>query len=308
MRAPRNQAGWRKALATVSAVTVTPFRDDRVDEDGLRRNLEHVLAGGIRVLVAGGNTGEWASLSAVESIRVTRAHVAAADAARSDDGTRALVVAGVGGRTAEVVATGRACLEAGADALVLHWPAVPYLSEHGLLGWYREVAERLDGPLIPYVRGPLFTPAVAAGIAAIPSVVAVKYAVPDPRSFAACAAAANRLAWICGSAESWAPFFWPGGAVGFTSGLANVAPQLALDLLGCLRVGDRGRAIALWQRILPWEELRSRHGEGNNVGVVKRSLDLLGLCGGDPRPPLARLPAEDEARLNEVLREMEVLR
>ena len=308
MRAPRNQAGWRKALATVSAVTVTPYRDDQIDEDGLRRNLEHVLAGGIRVLVAGGNTGEWASLSAVESIRVTRAHVAAADAAWSDDGTRALVVAGVGGRISEVVATGRACLEAGADALMLHWPTVPYLSEHGLLAWYREIAERVEGPLIPYVRGTLFTPAVAAAVAELPSVVAVKYAGPDPRAFAACATGAGGLAWICGSAEGWAPFFWPGGAVGFTSGLANVAPTLALDLLGCLRVGDRGRALALWQRILPWEELRARHGEGNNVAVVKRSLDRLGLSGGEPRPPLAPLPAEDEARLDEVLQEMEVLR
>jgi hypothetical protein len=58
-----DRAAWRQILADVAVVTVTPFAGERletVDHDGLARNLERVLGGGARLLVAGGNTGEFA--------------------------------------------------------------------------------------------------------------------------------------------------------------------------------------------------------------------------------------------------------
>src|SRR5437016_4815416 len=99
-----DRASWREILADVAVVTVTPFRGDqleRVDHDGLRRNLEHVLAGGARLLVAGGNTGEFASLARDEAIEIVRTHVAVAAG-------RARVLAGVGYRLERAIKLGRA--------------------------------------------------------------------------------------------------------------------------------------------------------------------------------------------------------
>ena len=54
----------------------------------------------------------------------------------------------------------------------------------------------------------------------------MKYAVPDPTSLPGLLAGVGpgRWVWVCGLAEMWAPYFWVGGARGFTSGLVNVAP------------------------------------------------------------------------------------
>ena len=60
------RGAWRTALADVAVVTVTPFAGDeqqRIDIGGLERNLAHLVNGGARLLVAGGNTGEFAALS-----------------------------------------------------------------------------------------------------------------------------------------------------------------------------------------------------------------------------------------------------
>ena len=44
---------------------------------------------------------------------------------------------------------------------------------------------------------------------------------------------ANPVVWICGTAETWAPFFFVVGAERFTYGLANVAViKEAMELLG----------------------------------------------------------------------------
>ena len=57
----------------------------------------------------------------------------------------------------------------------------------------------------------------------------------------------ERLAWICGLAESWAPFFWVGGARGYTSGLVNVQTTRSLEMLASLQAGDYGQAMKYFE-------------------------------------------------------------
>ena len=87
-----DRGAWRAILADVAVVTVTPFSGDRleiVDHDGMERNLDRLVAGGVRLLVAGGNTGEFAALSEAELVDTVRTH---ARVARG----RGRVLAGVG--------------------------------------------------------------------------------------------------------------------------------------------------------------------------------------------------------------------
>ncbi len=106
---------------------------------------------------------------------------------------------------------------------------------------------------------------------------------------------------VGGLAETWAPFCWQAGARGFTSGLGNVAPALALALRDALRTGDLQEAMRLWRELLPFEQLRSRHREANDIAVVKAALDRVGLAGGPPQPPLSPLRDEDAAALEHIL-------
>ena len=215
-----DRRAWREILADVAVVTVTPFSADglrSVDHAGLERNLDRLIRGGVRLLVAGGNTGEFAALSDDEVAEIVRTQVSIARG-------RARVIAGVGYGLERAVELGRTAIEAGADGLMVHHPIHPYASETGLVDYYAALAGALPGvPLILYVRGPQLTVDSVRRIAAIESIVGVKMGQPDPERFAGFVGAAPELAWVCGVAEAWAVPFWSAGAIGFTSGIANVA-------------------------------------------------------------------------------------
>lgn len=294
-----DRAAWRTILADVAVVTVTPFTgraQARVDNDGLTRNLEHLLRAGVRLLVAGGNTGEFAALSDDEVPQVVRSHVRAALG-------RARVIAGVGYELRRTVALGRAAIEEGADGLMVHQPIHPYAGEAGLLDYYQALAGALpDVPLTLYVRGPQLTLDGARRLAGLPSVVGVKMGVPDPERFGRLVEAAPDLAWVCGVAEAWAVPFFQRGAIGFTSGVANLVPDRSLAVFDALGAGDVARAIDQVERLRPIEDLRARHDGANNVAVIKGAMDLVGLSGGPLRPPLAGLSMADLAELTGILR------
>lgn len=295
-----DRTAWTRILADVSVVTVTPFSPDLrgVDHGGLEQNLERLIRGGVQVLVAGGNTGEFAALSQDEAVEITRTH---ARVARG----RARVIAGVGYRLEQAVELGRASIEAGADGLMVHHPIHPYASEAGLISYYAAIADALPGvPLILYVRGPQLTADGVRRLAAVESIVGVKMGQPDPERFAAFVGAAPGLAWVCGVAEAWAVPFWRAGAVGFTSGLANLAPERSLEVLAALKAGDLAQADALVDRLRPIEALRARRGDANNVAVIKAAMDLVGLAGGGLRPPLSGLEPSDHTDLIRILEEL----
>ena len=299
-----DRAAWAPVLADVAVVTVTPFTADglrAIDHGGLERNLDRLIRGGVRLLVPGGNTGEFAALSAGEVAETVRTHVRAARG-------RGRVIAGVGYRLERAIELGRAAIAEGADGLMVHQPIHPYASEAGLLDYYAALAHALPGvPLILYVRGPQLTPEGVRRLAGIDSIVGVKMGQPDPERFAGFVRAAPEIAWVCGVAEAWAVPFWKAGAIGFTSGIANVAPERSLEVLAALKAGDLAQAESLVDRLRPIEALRAGRGDANNVAVIKAAMDLVGLVGGGLRPPLSGLEPGDHAELVRILDSMALL-
>jgi 4-hydroxy-tetrahydrodipicolinate synthase len=285
-------------------VTVTPFAADdlrSVDDAGLERNLERLLDGGVRLLVAGGNTGEFASLSRAEAVEIVRTHSRIARG-------RARVIAGVGYRLDEAIELGRASIEAGADGLMIHHPIHPYASEAGLVTYYAALADALPGvPLVLYVRGPQLTASGVRRLAGVESIVGVKMGQADLARFASFVSAVPDMVGVCGVAEAWAVPFWKAGAIGFTSGIANLAPERSLEVLTALKADDAPRAEALIDRLRPIEALRAANGDANNVAVIKAAMDLVGLTGGALRPPLSGLEPDDHAELIRILQELELL-
>jgi 4-hydroxy-tetrahydrodipicolinate synthase len=112
----------------------------------------------------------------------------------------------------------------------------------------------------------------------------------------------DRMTWLAGAAELTAPPFWAVGARGFTSGLANVSPGLALAMLDALRAGDFGAAMKVWETVRRFEELRLADGSADNVSVVKEALAQLGLCRADVRPPSRPLPEDIKSEISGILR------
>jgi 4-hydroxy-tetrahydrodipicolinate synthase len=288
-----------EALRSVVAITVTPFgADGGLDEQAYAAVVARMVDAGVRTVTANGNTSEFYSLTPDE---LDRAVVITVEAV----GGRATVIAGVGHEFQRAAEMARTAARAGADAVMVHQPVHPYQSVDGWIDYHRAVAEAVpDLGVVCYVRSPLITgDAIATLAAACPNVVGVKYAIPDVLAFADAVAAVgeHRLVWVCGLAETWTPFFWLAGARGLTSGLANVAPELPLDLLARLRAGDVPAAMELWATLKPLEDLRARHGNGNNVSVVKEALAQLGLCRRAVRAPITELPQAERDEVAKIL-------
>jgi 4-hydroxy-tetrahydrodipicolinate synthase len=179
---------------------------------------------------------------------------------------------------------------------MVHQPVHPYRSAAGWVAYHREIADSVpELGVVLYVRDPRISGAQIAELGErCGNVVGVKYAVPDPVLFAATAADAGRarFAWICGLAEPYAPSYWAMGATGFTSGLVNVVPRLSAALLAALRGGRPGDAMAAWESIRVFEELRADDASADNVSVVKEALAQLGLASRAVRPPSRVLPQD----------------
>ena len=294
----------RQACESVVTINVTPFgADGGIDVDAYSALVDRCVGAGIDVVTANGNTGEFYALDAAERAVAVRATVGAAAG-------RAVVLAGVGHAAQEAAAEAVEATRAGAHGVMVHQPVHPYQSTEGWVGYHRQVADAIpDHGVVCYVRNPTIgAEAFVRLAAACPNVVGVKYAVPDPIALADIigVVGTERLVWSCGLAESWAPYFWLSGARGFTSGLATVAPEQSLALLDTLRKGDTGAAMAVWQRLRPFEELRARNHSALNVSVVKEALAQLGLCRPDVRPPITPLTGSERDEVRKILADLAV--
>jgi 4-hydroxy-2-oxoglutarate aldolase len=84
------------------------------------------------------------------------------------------------------------------------------------------------------------------------------------------------------------------GAVGGVLAVANVAPQVCVNILNLFRKGKMEEARALQSRLTPLAKaVTTKFG----IGGLKMALDMTGYFGGDPRPPLKRPGKEVEEEL-----------
>jgi 4-hydroxy-tetrahydrodipicolinate synthase len=300
-----NFQALRDKLSSVVAIPVTPFDSEgKLAEPAYRKMVRRLVDGGIGVITPNGNTGEFYALSVEECGR-------AVDITVEEVNGEATVLVGVGHAIPDAIAAARYARDAGAEAIMIHQPVHPYVSQAGWVGYHREIANTVpELGVVLYLRNPRIDGTYLAALGdAAPNVIGVKYAVPDPVRFGTVAqgAGGDRFVWIAGLAELSAPGYWALGATGFTSGLANVDPGLSVAMLTALQANDYPAARRVWQQIRPFEQLRAAGESENNVSVVKEALDQLGLCRRDIRPPCQLLDEAGRAEVTRMLTEWGML-
>jgi 4-hydroxy-tetrahydrodipicolinate synthase len=276
------------ALRGVCAVTVTPFDSaGEFDRRSTARLARHIARGGVNAITVGGSVGEYMSLTAAEALAVLTETIAAVDGALP-------VLGATGFDLRSAIERAQAAVAAGAAGIMIHQPHHPFRSPEGWSAYHQKIADELDpSPIVLYINDAGIGPSEIGWLAErCPNIAAVKYAVPDPPRMASLASGVDdRLVWLCGLAERWAPAFWAAGARGFTSGLANVNPALAVEMLSALQRGDPERCERVWTLIEPFETLRAARGGASSVGVVKAALAARRLIAETTvRPPLSPLP------------------
>ncbi|WP_248926190.1 dihydrodipicolinate synthase family protein [Paenibacillus hamazuiensis] len=295
-----NYGEFSKRLETITAITVTPFDETTkaIDWDGVAANVEFLIVGGAEVIVPCGNTSEFYALTLEEAKEETRRVTELA-------ARRAIVMPGIGYSAETAIELGRNAEKAGADCVMIHQPIHPYMTTSGAISYYRKVIEALDIPSVLYVRDPHISDEVLVEVTKLDKCVGVKYAINDLPRFTQTVRtipAECGIAWICGTAEKWAPFFYNAGARGFTSGLMNVYPELSQAMLRALRTGDWETVWQLWENVVPFENLRAKYNNGNNVVAVKEAMEQLGLRAGVTREPVDPLDEQDKREVTRILK------
>ncbi len=133
-----------RPLTGAITALVTPFRNEAVAHDDLRKLVEFQIKSGIHGLVPVGTTGESPTLSHEEHMEVVRAVV-------ETTRRRVPVIAGTGSNsTHEAVQLTRLAHEAGADGMLVVAPYYNKPSQEGLFRHFSEVAEETDRPIVLY--------------------------------------------------------------------------------------------------------------------------------------------------------------
>ena len=277
-------------LSGVLVPCTTPFDPvtGEVDLVGFRTNVRSFMAHPVRGIVVVGSTGEAVLLDEDERMVLL-------EGARELVPEDRLVVVGTGAESTR--ATIRRCLasaEMGADAVLVQPPAFyrGALTDAALMVHYRSVAEASPIPVIlyqvPLVMSTLeFSSNLVVSLAKIANVVGIKDSRGSlelvgelvDRTPEAFQVLVGSGAALYGGLEL--------GAVGGILGVANLAPGPAAGIHEAHRAGDSAEAGRLQEIVAP---VHAGIVAAMGVPGVKAALDLLGLRGGDPRPPLMPLP------------------
>lgn len=276
---------------------VTPFTaDGRVDEPAVRRIVDHLLAGGVGTLLLLGTTGEAASMSRRERVRLVEAAVA-------HIGGRARVIAGISDDSLDEAAeAAEAYRSLGVDAFMAHVPSYYPLGAPEMQAWFERLADRVPAPLFLY-NIPMTTHAsipedVVETLSHHANIAGIKDSEYD----------ADRMERLLGrfrGRPDFAYFVGPSvmaqrglelGAAGIVPGVGNVLPRTAQLLFEAARAGDHAAAEAAQQRL---KRIGDTYQAGRTVthgiALLKVALSALGLCSPVVLPPLLP-PAESEAR------------
>ena len=284
---------------------ITPFHNDAsksLDLEGFRNCVEHVIKGGVHGLCACGSTGESATMTHAEHIRVIEETVSAAN-------NRIPVIAGTGSNnTEEALLMTRGAKQAGADAVLLISPYYNKPNRSGLLKHYKKVAD-IGLPTIVYNipgrTGQNLAPDLILEMArTMPNIVAVKEASGNIDQMMTIINGIRDLdrdvpfTLLSGDDSLTLPILSVGGK-GVVSVTANIEPVRMVEMYNRFKKGDIHGAMEMHYELMALS--KAMFMDVNPV-PVKRAAELRGLikC-GDVRLPLDSLSPEMTEKLKEVL-------
>ncbi len=247
-----------------------------------------------------GTNGEFATLTADERRRVVETVAEAVEAP---------VIAGVGHpSTRETVAHAEHAERVGADGVVVVTPYYYPLDERGAVDHYRAVADAVDLPVyvyhIPGKTGNELSLSTLERLAAVDGVAGVKDSSKDVPWLAQAVDRAPGLTFLAGS-DSLLFAGLEVGCAGVVSAVANVFPELVVDLYEAYDAGDETRARELQSTVF---DVRSALKRGPYMAGVKTALSLreTGFDVGGLRAPLRTMDETDRAALEADLAELDL--
>ncbi len=281
---------------------ITPFTEDnRIDEEGLRRNIDFLIDGGVSGIVPCGTTGESATLSIKEHEKVIEIAV---------DCSTVPVVAGTGSNnTTEALELTKFAKDAGAQAALLITPYYNKPNDKGMLAHFKKVASEVDIPLIlynvPSRTGINLKPELVAELAKESNIVGIKEASGNLEQITRIIEMTQEEDFVVLSGDDalTLPIMSLGGR-GVISVAANVAPKIVVSMVEAFQRGDLDEARKLHIGLAPL--IRAVFLETNPI-PIKKAVELIGLPAGNLRLPLAPISEDNERKLRVALNNLHLI-
>ena len=276
---------------------VTPFAaDGTVDEAALRQLVAWQIESGVHGLVPVGSTGEAATMSIEERVRVV---AITADVAAG----RVPVMAGAGGNdTRLVIAWSKALADAGATHLLHVSPAYSKPPQRGLLAHYRAIADAVPRPVVLYnVPGRTASNLEAETTLALAehgNIVGTKEASGNLAQISEIIRRRPAGFSVLSGDDALTVAVMVLGGQGIVSVISNAVPRVMADLARTALAGDFAAARALHLKLDPL--MKAAFIESNPI-PIKAALAVLGRIKNVLRLPLVALDPKHEPLLRQAL-------
>jgi len=292
-----------KNLHGCGTALVTPFKTDgHLDEAALQRLVDFQIREGIDFLVPCGTTGESATLTMAEHLRVVEIVVQHANG-------RVPVVAGAGGNnTAHVIEMARQIADLGVDGLLSVTPYYNKPTQEGLFQHYRALAEAVKLPIIVYnVPGRTSTnllPDTVVRLSAIDNIIGIKEACGDINQITELAMKIpSGFKLISGDDAITLPIIALGG-VGVISVVSNQVPKMMAELTRLCLDGQLGAARTLQRKL---QSLMKLNFIETNPIPVKAGLAMMDLIEESYRLPLVPIAEDNKRKLRSAMVELNLV-
>lgn len=280
---------------------MTPFKTDgSLDEAAFRALVEWQVEQGIHFLVPCGSTGEAATMSFDEHLRIVEITV-------EQVAGRVPVVAGAGSNdTADCIRLCRAVTECGATHLLVVSPMYNRPPQRGLIYHFQAIADAVDVPVLLYnVPGRTASNMEAETtlvLADHPAVIGIKEAsgnlaqindilIKRPDNFSL----------LSGDDDLTLPIMALGGE-GVVSVVSNAAPKAMAELVNAMKEDDLERARGIQESL---HQLMSAAFIESNPIPIKAALSELGRMDAMVRSPLTPLAEVHRATVRAALESAE---
>ncbi|MCL5123337.1 MAG: dihydrodipicolinate synthase family protein [Deltaproteobacteria bacterium] len=272
-----------KKIRGVLVPLVTPFRQEDLDIDAFKTNIERLNHTGLSGYVVIGSTGESVYLNAIEKEKIL---AAAREAVAPDK----ILMIGTGQEsTKAAIELTSLAAKHGADCVLAVTPAFfkGQMTSDALYGHYSRIADQSPIPLLLY-NVPQFTglnmgAAVVSRLAQHPNIHGVKDSSGDIAQLTEIVRLTPQdFVVLVGSNL----VFYPALCVGASGGIlatANVVPEIPVRIFDCFIQGNHQEALKL-QRVL--NPLAVMVTAVYGVGGLKLAMNAMGFQGGEVRSPL----------------------
>ena len=278
----------KKKIFEGSAVAIaTPFIDDKVNFEQLRKLIEFQIENKTDAIVVCGTTGEASTMSEEEVLETIKFTV---DTVKH----RIPVIAGTGSNcTKTAIRRTKFAEKIGVDGVLIVTPYYNKTSQEGLIAHYGEIANSTTLPIIMYNvpsrTGVNIEANTVKELSKIDNIVGIKEASGNLSQVATIASKTSEdFSIYSGNDDQILPVLSLGGK-GVISVLANIAPKETHDMVKMYLNKDIKQATYLQLEYL--DLIHALFSDVNPI-PVKDALNAMGFDYKEPRKPLVSLNQE----------------